>query len=292
MKNDGINSMVIVPLYPHFSISTSGSSIRLLQEIFLKEPETWGPDKMKHTVVPAWYYREGYIKTMSNLIKNELSQYSNEERAQGLHILFSAHGVPQSYINAGDPYQRQIEECIRLIAADINKDPKYATYSFGENPIKIHLSFQSKVGPVQWLQPYTDDKIKNLGDSGVKNLVVVPVSFVSEHIETLEEIDMEYRELAEEHGIKHWRRGPALNTEGSFIVDMADMVMEALSSPTVTVTEATTQSLNDMTSDFDEVFKNKKSEVMNGRLAMLGITATAFAELVIGHPLIPVGFNH
>ena len=72
--------------------------------------------------------------------------------------------------------------------------------------MRFHLSFQSRVGPVQWLQPYTEEKLIELGEGGVKSLVVVPVSFVSEHIETLEEIDMEYRELAEEHGVEHWSR--------------------------------------------------------------------------------------
>jgi len=94
------------------------------------------------------------------------------------------------------------------------------------------------VGPIEWLRPYTDDVLPALGERGVKNLVVVPISFVSEHIETLEEIDIEYRELAEESGVTHWRRCPALNTDQTFIDDMADMVMEALEEPVQTVTEA------------------------------------------------------
>merc|ERR1711865_1300600 len=103
--------------------------------------------------------------------------------------------------------------------------------------LTIHLSYQSRVGPIEWLRPYTDDVLPELGRKGVKNLVVVPISFVSEHIETLEEIDMEYRELAEENGIDHWRRCPALNTDAAFIDDMAYMVVEALNEPIQSVTE-------------------------------------------------------
>ncbi|KAK1744972.1 ferrochelatase [Skeletonema marinoi] len=100
------------------------------------------------------------------------------------------------------------------------------------------FKFSSRVGPVEWLRPYTDDVLPSLGEQGVKNLVVVPISFVSEHIETLEEIDIEYRELALESGITNWRRSPALNTDPTFIDDMADMVADALSEPSQTITEA------------------------------------------------------
>ena len=104
--------------------------------------------------------------------------------------------------------------------------------------VKVHLSLQSRVGPVEWLRPYTDDVLPSLGEQGVKNLVVVPISFVSEHIETLEEIDIEYRELALESGVTNWRRAPALNTDATFIDDMADMVADALNEPSQSLTEA------------------------------------------------------
>ena len=116
IQKDKISTLVIVPLYPQYSISTSGSSLKLLQDVFFREPEKWGPDKLSHTVVPAWYYRKGYLNAMSGLILNEVAKYSIDEIKEGIHILYSAHGVPQSYIQAGDPYQRQIEECVRLIS--------------------------------------------------------------------------------------------------------------------------------------------------------------------------------
>ena len=260
MQADGVNAMVIIPLYPPFSISTSGSSLRILQEIFYKNPEIWGPDKVAHTVVPSWYHRKGYVEAMAQLCIKEMVKYSASERKQGLHVLFSAHGVPQSYIEAGDPYQRQIEECVKLVSTEVsailtdpNRRPEDISpeqcnaLASGTSAVEYHLSFQSRVGPVQWLKPYTEETLEMMGENGVKNLIVVPVSFVSEHVETLEEIDMEYKELAEENGITNWRRVPALNTDKIFINDMADLVMEALEAPAVSVAEA--QASSDMSQD-------------------------------------------
>ncbi len=257
MQQDEVTELVIVPLYPHYSVSTSGSSLKVLQEAFLRQPALWGPQSITHTVVPSWYQRPGYIRALSRLILNEVRAFSEDQMRQGLHVLFSAHGVPVSYIEAGDPYKAQIEECVRLIAVDVGvllrsspniagsragqflsqataqllAGPVQATVRYNPKPlekgqatpatpainskvqeIRYHLSFQSRVGPVQWLQPYTDDTLVSLGrDQAVRNLLVVPISFVSEHIETLEEIDMEYRELALESGVTAWEHRPGLH---------------------------------------------------------------------------------
>ncbi|KAL7528213.1 hypothetical protein ACHAXR_002331 [Thalassiosira sp. AJA248-18] len=237
IREDGINALVILPMYPQFSISTSGSSLRVLQEEFAKKSDVYGPKKMFHTVIPSWYHRPGYVKSVANLIQKELDSFTPTEIEEGTsekqpipkHILFSAHGVPASYIEAGDPYKAQIIDCVERISALLPTE---------EEGVKVHLSFQSRVGPVEWLRPYTDDVLPSLGEQGVKNLVVVPISFVSEHIETLEEIDIEYRELALESGITNWRRSPALNTDVTFIDDMADMVADALNEPSQSITEA------------------------------------------------------
>lgn len=234
IQRDGVEALVIVPLYPQFSISTSGSSLRVLQEEFAKNAAP-----PMHTVVPSWHTRPGYIRAVADLITAELEQITDDDvKAQkadfpdlaGKHVLFSAHGVPQSYIAAGDPYQVQMQQCVAAIGDVLRQ-------RHGDD-VKVHLSYQSRVGPVEWLRPYTDDVLPELGDAGVRNLVVVPISFVSEHIETLEEIDMEYRELAEEHGVTNWRRAPALNTHAGFVADLADLVSEALQEPSMTVTEA------------------------------------------------------
>jgi len=306
IQKDKINALVILPLYPQFSISTSGSSLRILQEQFAKNPQYYG--NMVHTVVPSWYDRPGYVKAMAGLIKNELDSFSPEELAEAgddecaRHILFSAHGVPASYIEAGDPYQRQIQDCVSKISDAL---PGV------DEGVKIHLSYQSRVGPIEWLRPYTDDVLPELGQKGVKNLVVVPISFVSEHIETLEEIDIEYRELAEESGIKNWRRCPALNTDETFIGDMADMVVEALSEPSLTVTEACIANNCGDVEEFDQRLgftgvqgvgaeadlrvsrKMREKELINGRFAIFGLLATIIVELTSGQSLSNIlGFSN
>ena len=128
--------------------------------------------------------------------------------------------LPAKYIDElGDPYKQQIEANAKFVMQRLH------AIGYGNN---WTLAYQSRVGPVEWLRPYTDDTIRQLCDEGVDALVVVPISFVSEHIETLEEIDMEYRELAEECGVRHWERVPCLQLEQDFIDDLASAVVESL----------------------------------------------------------------
>ncbi len=274
IKRDHIENLVILPLYPQFSISTSGSSFRLLEQLWKEDPAL---EEIDYTVVPSWYQRSGYLKAMAQLIADQLDQLENPDN---VHIFFSAHGVPLSYVEeAGDPYQKEIEECTELIMGTLNRPNAYS------------LAYQSRVGPVEWLKPYTEDAIPELAAQGVKDLLVVPISFVSEHIETLQEIDMEYRELAEESGIHNFHRVPALNTHPIFIQDLADLVVEALETPS---------------QKFDRVMRPDKkvkyypqerwewgmttaAEVWNGRLAMIGFIALLI-ELISGQgPLHFVG---
>ena len=274
IKRDCIEELVILPLYPQYSISTSGSSFRLLQKLWKEDPSL---ERIRYTVIPSWYARPGYVRAMAELIATELDQLPNPNKG---HIFFSAHGVPVSYVEeAGDPYQREIEHCVDLIMRALGR------------PNRHTLAYQSRVGPIEWLQPYTEEAIEELAQEGVKEMVVVPISFVSEHIETLQEIDMEYREIAEEVGIEIFRRVPALNTHPGFIDDMAKMVVDALQSP------------RRLFSDVVEPDKPVKiypqersawgltpvAEVWNGRLAMVGFLALLL-ELMSGHgPLHLVG---
>jgi ferrochelatase len=274
IKRDRIEELVVLPLYPQYSISTSGSSFRLLQKLWKEDPSL---NRIRYTVIPSWYARPGYVRAMADLIAQELDQLSDPSSG---HIFFSAHGVPVSYVEeVGDPYQREIEHCVDLIMQALDR------------PNEHTLAYQSRVGPVEWLKPYTEDAIEELAEQGINNLVVVPISFVSEHIETLQEIDIEYREIAEEAGIETFRRVPALNTHPGFINDMAEMVMEALESP------------RRLFSDVVEPDKRVKiypqersawgltpvAEVWNGRLAMVGFLALIL-ELMSGHgPLHFVG---
>ena len=255
IKKDKIEELVILPLYPQFSISTTGSSFRLLDRIWQIDPEL---QKIKYTVVPSWYDNSGYLQSMANLIAAKLDRVNNPSEA---YIFFSAHGVPVSYIEeAGDPYQKEIETCAALIMQKLNRP----------NPYK--LAYQSRVGPVEWLQPYTEAAISELAEQGVKELVVVPISFVSEHIETLEEIDIEYREIAEQAGIETFARVPAPDTDPAFIEALVDIVLKALSDKPILFSE-TIQPQKDAKLYPQEGWKwgmTPSSEVWNGRLAMLG----------------------
>ncbi|KAL5074607.1 hypothetical protein RYX36_013591 [Vicia faba] len=228
IKRDRITRLVVLPLYPQFSISTTGSSISVLEQMFRDDSYL---SRLPVSIINSWYQRKGYLKSMADLIEKELESFSEPKEAM---IFFSAHGVPVSYVeNAGDPYRDQMEECIFLIMQELK--------ARGINN-EHTLAYQSRVGPVQWLKPYTDEVLVELGKKGVKSLLAVPVSFVSEHIETLEEIDMEYRELALESGIQNWGRVPALGLTPSFITDLADAVIEALPSAAAIYAPDTTRS--------------------------------------------------
>jgi protoporphyrin/coproporphyrin ferrochelatase len=267
---DNIEHVVILPLYPQFSISTSGSSFRLLDKLWQEDPKLQG---ISYKVIPSWYKQPSYLQAMAELITQELDQFPNPD---SVRIFFSAHGVPKNYVEeAGDPYQQEIEECTALIMQTLNR------------PNEHTLAYQSRVGPVEWLQPYTDDALPELGAKGVKDLIVVPISFVSEHIETLQEIDIEYRELAEESGIENFRRVPAPNTHPLFIRALADLVLEALESPSLKLSQVyqMKKKVRIYPPERWQWGMTTSAEVWNGRIAMLGFIALVF-ELITGHGLL------
>ncbi|MCL1472317.1 ferrochelatase [Argonema antarcticum] len=274
MKRDRVDRLVILPLYPQFSISTSGSSFRLLEKIWQEDPSLTPID---YTVIRSWYQQPGYLQAMAQLIAQELDRFENPDLVT---LFFSAHGVPVSYVEeAGDPYQQEIEDCTVRIMETLNR------------PNPHTLAYQSRVGPVEWLKPYTEDAIKELAIQEVKDLLVVPISFVSEHIETLQEIDMEYRELAEESGIHNFRRVPALNTHPVFIDALADLVVEALNSPSIKLSEVTQlkKQVKMYPQERWEWGITPSAEVWNGRIAMI-ICIDLVLELLSGHgPLHLIG---
>ncbi len=274
IKQDLPQQLVILPLYPHFSISTSGSSFRVLEELWKTDA---GLRPLDYTLIPSWYNHPGYIQAMVELIQQGLSKFPNPEN---VHIFFSAHGVPQSYVKeAGDPYQAEIEACTSLIMVGLNHSNAYT------------LAYQSRVGPVEWLRPYTDDALLVLGSQGVKNLLVVPISFVSEHIETLQEIDIEYREIAEDAGIDNFQRVPALNTYPVFIDALAQMVVSSLAEPPCTfdMVPHPKKNMKMYPQERWEWGLTTAAEVWNGRFAMLGFIALMI-ELISGRgPLHFVG---
>mmetsp|Transcript_128626 Transcript_128626/g.222938 ORF Transcript_128626/g.222938 Transcript_128626/m.222938 type:complete len:487 (+) Transcript_128626:66-1526(+) len=225
LKADGVEEVVVLPLYPHFSISTTGSSFRELSRLQKADPKL---QQLPISCVRSWYDHPGYVRAMAQLIADQIRASDVPTAA---HVFFSAHGVPKSYVEkAGDPYQQEIEACVALI---MDKLDELLGYS---NPHT--LAYQSRVGPVEWLKPYSEDALEELGRAKTRDLVVVPISFVSEHIETLEEIDMEYRKLATEAGVENFRRVRALDTYPPFIEGLADIVTDCLEGEKISTDEA------------------------------------------------------
>ncbi len=270
IEKDDIEQLVILPLYPQFSISTSGSSFRLIEKIWSENPQLKPP---QYTVIADWYKEPGYLQAMTELIATEIDKCPNPDRA---HVFFSAHGVPVSYVEeAGDPYQAEIEECTALIMKTLGRQNDRS------------LAYQSKVGPIEWLKPYTEDAIVELAAKGVTELVVVPISFVSEHIETLEEIDIEYREIAEEAGIHTFNRVPALDTNPIFIQTLVDLVLRAAAAPSLDIDRVTQMKkrIKMYPQERWELGLTTAAEVWNGRLAMLGFIGIV-VELISGRGIL------
>ena len=278
LKADGVDEIVILPLYPHYSISTSGSSFRELQrlrqvyQVFANLPIR---------CIRGYYDHPDYVEAMVELIAQDIRSCPFPASA---HVMFSAHGVPKRYVEVfGDPYQQEIEACAHLIMEALACELGF------RNPSS--LAYQSRVGPVEWIKPYTDEALRELGHQGVNDLVVVPISFVSEHIETLEEIDQEYRRVASKAGILNFHRVPALDTNPTFIAGLANLVQVALAGPEVDLRQATELSGKDKISPLEGQGWgwNKRSEIWNGRLAMLGISGF-LVELAGGRgPLHAIG---
>jgi ferrochelatase len=209
---DGVDELILLPLYPQFSVSTTGSSFKDFDAL---ADERDGLQRVHRRYISRWHTHETYIKALAEQIAEEIEKFP-DPNPHHVHLLFSAHSVPQSYIEHGDPYLRETEETVHLVSEKLG----------ALSP--VHLSFQSKVGPVKWLEPSTDSKLRELAARGVEQVLAIPISFVSDHIETLYELDILYKKLADEIGIKSYRRVPALNCNPTFIRALADLVCENL----------------------------------------------------------------
>jgi ferrochelatase len=211
IRRDQITHLVVLPLYPQFSISTTGSSLNRMNAL-IGANRAAAP---RVSVVEQWHDDANYLDALTASIEEELLRFPDQDPSR-IHIVFSAHSVPVRYIEEGDPYLDQIKQTVNSVMDRLGSDLPHS------------LSFQSKVGPVKWLRPSTDEMIRKLALEGVSQVLLVPVSFVSEHIETLYELDILYRHVAEEVGIPHYRRVPALNCRSDFIDALAGIVEKAL----------------------------------------------------------------
>jgi protoporphyrin/coproporphyrin ferrochelatase len=212
-KAGRLDEIVLLPLYPHFSYATTLSSLKEWNRVYGKP--NGGPPV--HSV-GQFYNHPLYIQAVAQRIGSVLRQFPDSSR---IHLVFSAHGLPMSLVEKGDPYPKQIEETVRLVCETGQK--QYPGWP------RIHLlCYQSRVGPAKWLQPPLTGTIERLGHEGVKEMLVVPISFVTEHIETLHEINIEARIEAEKLGIERFRMMPAVGDSPLFIGALKDLVLGAV----------------------------------------------------------------
>jgi protoporphyrin/coproporphyrin ferrochelatase len=212
-KAGPLDEIVLLPLYPHFSYATTLSSLKEWNRVYGKP--NGGPPVRS---VGQFYNHPLYIQAVAQRIGSVLRQFPDSSR---IHLIFSAHGLPMSLVEKGDPYPKQIEETVRLVC-ETGKQ-QYSGWP------RIHLlCYQSRVGPAKWLQPPLTGTIERLGHEGVKEMLVVPISFVTEHIETLHEINIEARIEAKKLGIERFRMMPAVGDSPLFIGALKDLVLGAV----------------------------------------------------------------
>jgi ferrochelatase len=199
------DEVVLLPLYPHYSSTTTGSSLNEWNRLY-------HGDLPVHSV-EAFYRNDLYLEAMVEKIEEALARFSHPGRPE---IVFSAHSVPLSVIERGDPYQRQIEETVALLMRR------------GAWTNSFRLCYQSKVGASKWLQPSLHHTLRDLAAAKVREVCIVPISFVSDHVETLGEIDHEAREEARKLGIEKFEMTSGLNDSPMFIAALAELVASAL----------------------------------------------------------------
>jgi ferrochelatase len=212
-KAGPLDEIVLLPLYPHFSYATTLSSLKEWQRVYGKS--NGGP---KVCTIGQFYNHPRYVQAVVQRIGSILRQFSDSSR---IHLVFSAHGLPMSLVEKGDPYPQQIEETVRLVC-------EAGAKQYAEWPRTHLLCYQSRVGPAKWLQPPLTGTIERLGHEGVKEMLVVPISFVTEHIETLHEINIEARDEAKKVGIETFRMMPAVGDSPLFIGALKELVLDAI----------------------------------------------------------------
>ena len=208
-----LDELVLLPLYPHYSYATTLSSMKEWRRAY-GNPAGGPPER----AIESFYSHPSYIEAVVRKIGVCLRQFPDSSR---IHLLFSAHGIPLSLVEKGDPYPKHIAETYRLVNEQGSK--RYANW-----PKTRVLCFQSRVGPMKWLEPSFLGTMERLGHEGVKEILVVPISFVTEHIETLHEINIDGRIDAKKWGIERFRMMPAVGDSAPFIATLADLVLKAV----------------------------------------------------------------
>ena len=205
VKKFNPEQIILLPLYPQYSNATSGSSIKEWLDVCKKKNLT-----VDTKTICCYPTEKDFILSYANLIKEKI----NIEDLDKITLIFSAHGLPENKIKQGDPYQWQVEQTVNELVKKLSiKNLNYI------------LSYQSRVGPLKWIGPSTDIVIKNEAKKN-KIIVVVPVAFVSEHSETLVELDIEYKKLAEENGSQQYIRVPAVTINKNFINSLKSSILQ------------------------------------------------------------------
>ena len=199
----GPDEIVLMPLYPQYSAATSGSSIKEWKDVCKKKNY-----QVKTSTICCYPTDQNFINAHTKEIIKKTKDLKD------FKLIFSAHGLPEKNITKGDPYQWQVEQSVNKIVESLN-----------DENLDWILSYQSRVGPLKWIGPSTEDIIIENSKIG-KHIVLVPIAFVSEHSETLVELDIEYREIADANGCKNYTRVPALGINEDFIKAMSELIIK------------------------------------------------------------------
>jgi protoporphyrin/coproporphyrin ferrochelatase len=208
VQQAGCDELVLLPMYPQYSSTTSGSSLNEWRRLFRSD--------IPVHCIERFYRNTTYLDAVVEKINDAIWRFPRPDLPE---IIFSAHGVPTSVIENGDPYQRQIEETVALVMAR------------GGWSNRHHLCYQSKVGASKWLQPSLHHTLRQLSSEQVREVCVVPIAFVSDHVETLAEIDHEARERAGQLGFAQFEMTAGLNDSPTFIRALAEIVQATASEP-------------------------------------------------------------
>ncbi len=203
MRAAQVRRLIALPLYPHYSIATTGSSLT-----DLKTKMGQVGMRLPLHVIEAWPEQEDFIQCLAVRVREGVDGFAGEE----VQLVYSAHSLPVQFVVEGDPYVRHLQKTIDCLEAITG--------------ITGRLCYQSRSGPVEWLGPALPEVIEELAVAGKRNMLVVPISFVSDHVETLYEIDIQYREMAEGLGMR-FAVTPALNDDPQFIAGLQSLVVEA-----------------------------------------------------------------
>jgi len=199
----GPDEVVLMPLYPQYSAATSGSSIKEWKDVCKKSNY-----HVKTSIICCYPTDQNFINAHTKEIIKKIKDLKN------FKLIFSAHGLPEKNIKKGDPYQWQVEQSVKKIVESLN-----------DENLDWILSYQSRVGPLKWIGPSTETIIIENSKIG-KHIVLVPIAFVSEHSETLVELDIEYKEIADANGCKNYTRVPALGINEDFIKAMSELIIK------------------------------------------------------------------